>query len=242
MPPRPKSPAMRYRPATTVPGRKRPSSTLMVVLRWGTLEAPVPRTTVSAELASSGAAQDEQKRLFWAHSREQAGHRTMRSILARRGHLGFEAPVGAPGGIPLRQRQVDILDRLVDFRRVLETYGHAIDARITEGEPHRRLPVLAVREPTLSHQLHADHANAFGADLLDMRDHFVDLSRPAGGEVLRVHDGALVVHPDHGDIQPLVSGEPAQRRQPVDRRAVSQHHLLRLGFQNPALRRKRSDG
>src|ERR1035441_7415993 len=105
MPPRPKSPAMRYRPATTVPGRKRPSSTLMVVLRWGTLEAPVPRTTVSAELASSGAAQDEQKRLFWAHSREQAGHRTMRSILARRGHLGFEAPVGAPGGIPLRQRQ-----------------------------------------------------------------------------------------------------------------------------------------
>src|ERR1035441_5494050 len=86
MPPRPKSPAMRYRPATTVPGRKRPSSTLLVVLRWGTLEAPVPRTTVSAEVASSGAAQDEQKWLFWAHSCEQAGHRTMRSILARRGH------------------------------------------------------------------------------------------------------------------------------------------------------------
>src|ERR1017187_99647 len=94
MPPRPKSPAMRYRPATTVPGRKRPSSTLMVVLRWGTLEAPVPRTTVSAELASSGAAQDEQKRLFWAHSREQAGHRTirLRSILARRGAFSGAFP------------------------------------------------------------------------------------------------------------------------------------------------------
>src|ERR1039457_4290302 len=78
MPPRPKSPAMRYRPATTVPGSTRPSSTLLVVLRWGTLEAPVPRTTVSAEVASSGAAQDEQKRLFLAHSCEQAGHRTTR--------------------------------------------------------------------------------------------------------------------------------------------------------------------
>src|ERR1035441_9500809 len=83
MPPRPNSPAMRYRPATTVPGRKRPSSTLLAALRWGTLEGPVPRATVSAEVASSGAAQDEQKRLFWAHSREQAGHRTIRSMLAR---------------------------------------------------------------------------------------------------------------------------------------------------------------
>src|SRR5664279_4434846 len=178
MPPRPRSPAMRYRPATTVPGRNRPSSTLLVVLRWGTLAAPVPRTTVSAELASSGAAQDEQKRLFWAHSREQAGHRTMRSILARRGprrsspgpaqpsepqHPSRDGVPPGPGsgGLRLRQRQVQILDRLVDLRRVFETHRHAIDARVIEREPHRRLPVLAVREPTLSHQLHADHAHAF---------------------------------------------------------------------------------
>jgi hypothetical protein len=68
---------MRYRPANTVPGRKRPSSTLLVALRRGTLAAPLPSTTVSSEVASNGAAQDEQNRLFWAHSREQAGHRTI---------------------------------------------------------------------------------------------------------------------------------------------------------------------
>jgi hypothetical protein len=69
---------MRYRPATTVPGRKRPSSTVEVALRWGTLVAPVPNTTVSAEVESSGAAQDEQKRLFSTHSRVHAGHRIIR--------------------------------------------------------------------------------------------------------------------------------------------------------------------
>ena len=68
---------MRYRPASTVPGRKRPSSTLLVALGGGAPAAPFPNTTVSAEVASSGAAQDAQKRLFWAHSREQAGHRTI---------------------------------------------------------------------------------------------------------------------------------------------------------------------
>src|ERR1035437_4313919 len=71
MPPRPNSPAMRYRPANTVPGRKRPSSTLLVALRRGTLAAPLPSTTVSAEVASSGAAQEAQKRLFAAQSCEQ---------------------------------------------------------------------------------------------------------------------------------------------------------------------------
>jgi hypothetical protein len=42
------------------------------------LGAPVPVAMVSAEVASSGAAQDAQKRLFWGHSFEQAGHRTIR--------------------------------------------------------------------------------------------------------------------------------------------------------------------
>src|ERR1035437_9284087 len=71
MPPRPNSPAMRYRPANTVPGRKRPSSTLLVALRRGTLAAPLPSTTVSAEGASSGAAQEAQNRLLSPQSREK---------------------------------------------------------------------------------------------------------------------------------------------------------------------------
>src|ERR1035437_6652473 len=78
MPPRPNSPAMRYRPANTVPGRKRPSSTLLAALRRGTPAAPLPSTTVSAEVASSGAAQEAQNRLSSAQSRVQAGHRTIR--------------------------------------------------------------------------------------------------------------------------------------------------------------------
>jgi hypothetical protein len=48
---------------------------VLVVLKRGTDGAAVASTTVSAEVASSGAAQDAQNRLFWEHSREQAGHR-----------------------------------------------------------------------------------------------------------------------------------------------------------------------
>src|ERR1035441_3166915 len=57
----------------------------------------------------------------------------------------------------LRQRQVQILDRFVDFRRALVPDRHARDARVLERELHGRLPVRALGEPALAHQFHADH-------------------------------------------------------------------------------------
>ena len=45
------------------------------------------------------------------------------------------------GCYQLRQRQIQILNSLVDFRRILIAKRHAIDACIVEREPHRRLPV-----------------------------------------------------------------------------------------------------
>jgi hypothetical protein len=53
-----------------VPGTKRPSSTLLEELSPGDAGAS---TSVSADVASSGAAHQEQNRLLSAHWREQEG-------------------------------------------------------------------------------------------------------------------------------------------------------------------------
>src|SRR5262245_58495190 len=55
------------------------------------------------------------------------------------------------------QRQVQVLDRLVDLGRRLVADADAVDAGVPEGEPHRLLPVLAV-EGAFAHELHRDHA------------------------------------------------------------------------------------
>ena len=59
------------------------------------------------------------------------------------------APASQPGS--LRQRQIQVLDRFVDLRRVLVTHGHAIHACVIEGELHCRLAVLTRGERAFSH-------------------------------------------------------------------------------------------
>jgi hypothetical protein len=54
-----------------VPGTKRPSSTLLEELNPG--DAGGASTSVSADVASRGAAHQAQNRLLSAHSREQEG-------------------------------------------------------------------------------------------------------------------------------------------------------------------------
>jgi ketosteroid isomerase-like protein len=54
-----------------VPGTKRPSSTLVEELSAG--DPGCASTSVSADVASSGAAHQAQNRLLSAHSREQEG-------------------------------------------------------------------------------------------------------------------------------------------------------------------------
>ena len=43
---------------------------------------------------------------------------------------------------------------------------------------------------------------------------------------------ALVIHADHADLQPLVAGNLAQRRQPVHGGAMRAHRLPVLVFHN----------
>src|ERR1039458_6444486 len=103
-------------------------------------------------------------------------------------------------GRRLRQREIQILHRLVDFGRILETNRHAIDARIIEREAHRRLPVLTGGEGAFPDQFHADHAHSLRVDLLDMRDHLADVAGTVGVEILRVHFGAVDLWPIVGDL------------------------------------------
>src|SRR5215469_253951 len=78
MPPRPSSPAIRYRPANTVPGRNRPSSTLLEELRCGA-EGPAGMSAVSAELRSKRAVHQEQN-VPPALSRPHDGHFTVAAM------------------------------------------------------------------------------------------------------------------------------------------------------------------
>jgi ketosteroid isomerase-like protein len=54
-----------------VPGTKRPSSTALEEIDPG--DAGAASTSVSADVASSGAAHQAQNRLLFAHTREQEG-------------------------------------------------------------------------------------------------------------------------------------------------------------------------
>src|ERR1700722_5346732 len=139
-----------------------------------------------------------------------------------------------PRAVRLDQRQIQILNRLVDLPSILVADSNAINPGIPEREPHRRLAVLTV-ERAFAHKLHADYAHTVFADLLDVGDNFADISQSVGVEILRVHSGALVIHPDHGDVEPLVPGHLPQRREPVNRSAVTYDRLLRFRFENSIL-------
>jgi hypothetical protein len=80
------------------------------------------------------------------------------------------------------------------------------------------------------------------ADLLHVLDDLGHVPGLLGVVVLGVHGLALVVHADHGHVQPLVPGNLPQRRQAVNRRAVAHHRLLVLGLQDPVLPAAGVDG
>src|SRR5207253_8037790 len=145
--------------------------------------------------------------------------------------LIFQGQGAVTEGRPLGECQIQILYSLVDLRSVLVADCNAIDTGVLEREPHRRLAVLTV-ERTLSHEFHADYAHSFFADLLDVGDNFADISQSVRVVILGVHSDAFMIHPDHCDVEPFVSGDLAQRREPVNRRAVTYYSLLRLRFQN----------
>src|SRR5437016_12859869 len=50
------------------------------------------------------------------------------------------------GATALRERQIHILNRFVDLRRILVAHCHAIHACVPECKPHCRLAVLTRRE------------------------------------------------------------------------------------------------
>jgi hypothetical protein len=120
----------------------------------------------------------------------------------------------------LRKRQVEILNGFVNFCGVLVADRDAVDTCIPEGELHCGLAVFTLGEGTLAHELHADHAHAIFADLLHVCNHLAYISQARSVVVFGVHPHALMIHPDHGNLQPLVLRHPAQCGQPMDRRAV----------------------
>jgi len=60
--------------------------------------------------------------------------------------LPLAAGRGEIFGGPLGESEVQIFDRLVDFRRVLVADGDAIHAGVLESVPHGSLAVLAIGE------------------------------------------------------------------------------------------------
>jgi hypothetical protein len=120
----------------------------------------------------------------------------------------------------LGKRQIEILNGFVDLCRVLVANRDAIDTCIPERELHRGLAVCTLGERTLAHQLHADHAHPILADLLHMRNHLAYIPQARGVVVFGIHPHALMIHPNHGNFQPLIFRHLAQRGQPMHRCAM----------------------
>ena len=134
----------------------------------------------------------------------------------------------------LGERKIQIFDGFVNLGGVFVADGNAIDACVFEGESHGRLAVFPV-EHTFAYKLHADDAHAGFAGLLDVGDHFGDVAQSVGVVIFGVHSDALVIHADHGDVEPFVSGDLAQRGKAVNGRAVTYDGFPRLSFENSVL-------
>ena len=85
--------------------------------------------------------------------------------LVSRSGLADSCPIEEPAlpTVPLRQREVDVLDGFVDFLGVFVADGDAVDSGVVEGEAHGGLAVFVVREAAFAGELHADDAHAFVA-------------------------------------------------------------------------------
>jgi hypothetical protein len=134
----------------------------------------------------------------------------------------------------LGECEIQIVDGFVDLGSVLVADRNAIDAGVFEGEAHCRSAVLTV-ERAFSREFHADYAHAFFADLLDVGDDFWDIAQTFGVVILGIHSDALVIHANHGDIEPLVSGELAQGRKAVNGGAVTYDGFPGLSLENSIL-------
>ena len=121
----------------------------------------------------------------------------------------------------LRQRQVHVFNGFVNFGGAFVAEGDAAHARGSESIAQRGLAILALGEVAFSHQLHADHAHARFANFLHVLSDFIHIARAGRHVILRVHGRAFVIHPNHGQLQPLVRGALAQGRQSVHRGAAA---------------------
>src|SRR6476620_5166310 len=101
-----------------------------------------------------------------------------------------------------RERQTHIRNRLVNLLCVLETDRGAIHARVLESEPHGlHTIVMTTLELTAAAELHADHAQPFLLQLVDVIDHFAHVVWVVG--VLRgraVHACAAVIDADQSHV------------------------------------------
>ena len=105
----------------------------------------------------------------------------------------------------LRKRQIHVADGLVDLLRTLEADRGAVHARILESEPHRlHTVVVTILELPAAAQLHADHAEPFFLQQVDVIDHLAHVVGVVGVLVGRtVHARAIVVDADQSHVEPL---------------------------------------
>src|SRR5215471_21129726 len=106
------------------------------------------------------------------------------------------------------------LDRFVDLSSALKADRHRVYTPEIHGELQGGLAIFGIGEPAFPHQFHADYAHALLVHGLGVLNHFIyDAFHVAAGldGVVDVHAGAIVVHADHGDVEPLIAGEFAQR-------------------------------
>src|SRR5581483_4527030 len=133
------------------------------------------------------------------------------------------------------QRQVHILNGLVDLGGCLVAHRHTIDARGSERVTHGCLAVLTSSEGAFADEFHADHAHSGLTDLAYVRRDFAHVSQSVGVVILRVHSYAFVIHADHRHLEPLVLWKLTQCREAVHRSAAPYHRMLFLGFEDSVL-------
>ena len=105
----------------------------------------------------------------------------------------------------LSKRQVHVADSLVDLLRTLEPDRGTVHARILESKLHRldTIIVTILKLPPAA-QLHADHAESFLLQKVDVINHFANVGRVIG--VLGgwpIHARPTVIDADQSYVEPL---------------------------------------
>lgn len=112
-----------------------------------------------------------------------------------------------------RERQVHIADGFIDLLRALEADCSGIYSGVLKRELHGfHAIVVTILELAASAKFHADYAQAFAFQRVDVIDNFADVRRMIGVFVGgAVHAGAVVIDADQSYVEPVCAWHLAKR-------------------------------